>query len=226
MIRKVCLALVCIALSTTSANAALIGKATLVKQPPGSPFSAPDAALGAPWVSYQLSVESNNPAELIGAVDVTINGNKLHQRWNDTDFDGVTDPSPQNPATSDGRGDSHLTAPAGSPFGSGPSETNTKTGSPLGSTPGATEYGVGNLSGAWGILVPSTTANLAYIVINSQDAGPSLDIRVTAATPTGATFNNGVALTGTDFFIPEPTTMGLLGLAMVGGLGFIRRRNG
>src|SRR5689334_21786941 len=126
MIRKVSLALLCVALMAASAQAALMAVATPVKTPPGTPFLAPDAALGAPWVSYQLSVTSTNPAELIGAVDVTINGNKLHQRWNDTDFDGITDPSAQNPSVSDGRGDSHLTAPAGSPFGLGPNETNTK----------------------------------------------------------------------------------------------------
>jgi hypothetical protein len=224
MIRKVSLALLCVALTAGSAHAALIAQATLVKQPPGNPFTAPDAGLGAPWVSYQLSVTSTDPLELIGAVDVQINGNKLHQRWQDADFDGITDPTP-NGAPSNGRGDSHLTAPAGSPFGQGPGETNTKAGSPLTSTPGTTEYGVGNLSGAWGILVPGLSANLAYIVINSADATPSFDIRVTAATPTGQPFNQGVALDGEDFFIPEPATMSLLGLALVACLGF-RRRNG
>ena len=152
-------------------RAALIGTATFVKKPPGTPFLAPDAALPSPWASYQLSVTSTVVGELIGAVDVSITGNKLHQRWNDIDFDGVTDPSPQNQTTQDGRGDSHLTAPCGSPFGAGPVETNTKTGSPLPSNPGVTEYGVGNLSGAWGILVPVQTANLAYIVINPNDPG-------------------------------------------------------
>ena len=42
-----------------SSFGALVGTATLVKEPPGTAFGAPDAALGAPWVSYILSVQGN-----------------------------------------------------------------------------------------------------------------------------------------------------------------------
>jgi hypothetical protein len=146
------------ALLATPVNSAVLGYAYEVKRPADYPFLAPEAALGSPWVAYQLTLQTT-AGELIGAVDISITGNALHQRWAEMDFDGVTDPSPQNPATSDGRGDSHLTAPAGSPFGFGPTETNTKTGSPLPGVPHSIEYGVGNLSGAWGILAPTTTAN-------------------------------------------------------------------
>src|SRR3712207_3534561 len=82
-------------LTVTSGSAfgAIIPRAALVANPPATPFQVPDAALPAPWQSYQLSLEATD-GELIGAVDVTING-PLHQRWQDVDFgNGVTEPSP------------------------------------------------------------------------------------------------------------------------------------
>lgn len=165
---------------------ALIPTATLVKDPSaGSNFGAPDAALPAGWVSYQLSLNAT-AGEKVGAVDVSITGGVLHQRWTDVDFDGTTDPTP-NGAASDGRGDSHLTAPAGSPFGSGPTETNSKTGSPLTSNPGSTEYGLGNLSGAWAILNPTATTNLAYLVFKKSDQS-KINITVKSADPLGNSF--------------------------------------
>ena len=165
---------------------------------------------------------SATPGELIGAVDVSITGNQLHQRWTDFDFDFLTDPTPNG--TNNGQGDSHLLAPAGSPFGAGPTETNSKTGSPLTSTPGSIEYGLGNLSGAWGILVPGQTANLAYLVFNSNDVS-KLNISVKAAQAvTGAPILSPSGRTELNEPFPEPSTITLLVLAMVGGLGAFRRR--
>ncbi|MFO0790366.1 MAG: PEP-CTERM sorting domain-containing protein [Pirellulales bacterium] len=225
MVRKSFFALAAVLVVAASSNAAIIGVATKVKDPgAGNNFGAPDAGLPAGWVAYQLSVQST-AGEPIGAIDFSTSGGKLHQRWTDTDFDGTTNPSPNGPA-SDGRGDSHLTAPAGSPFGSGPSETNSTTGSPLVSTPGTTEYGLGDLSGAWAILAPSTTANIAYLVFKESD-GPQIILSAKAADPTGLIFPT---LTNASFggpfvesTIPEPATVTMIGLAIFGAFGLRRR---
>lgn len=220
-------AVLALVLTAASANAAIIGVATPVKNPPGTPFLAPDASLPAPWVSYQLSL-SSTAGELIQAIDVAFTGNKLHQRWADIDFDGIEDPTPQG-AASNGRADSAITAPAGSPFGLPASETNTGAGSPQPQNPGTTLYGLGNLQGAWAVPTAGTTANIAYIVFNSQDVAangfPNFQVTVKSADPTGAAF---AQLDITSFEglrqIPEPTSIALIGLAFAGCFGFIRRR--
>jgi hypothetical protein len=152
-------------------------------------------------------------------VDVSITGGVLHQRWTEEDLLSQTNPTPLGPA-SNGRGDSHLTPPAGSLFGFGPTETNSKTGSPLTSNPGISEYGLGDDFGAWAILAPTATTNLAYIVLKKGDI-PNIQIAVKSADPSGTAFPT---LTASQFFVPEPTTVAMLGLAIVGGLGVSRRR--
>ena len=61
-----------------SVEGAVMGVATLHAIPPGVPFTSPDSALGAPWVSYSLDLQST-AGELIGAIDAEIKG-PLHQR--------------------------------------------------------------------------------------------------------------------------------------------------
>jgi hypothetical protein len=205
---------------------ALIPTATLVKDPSvGNNFLAPEAALGSLWIADQLSLVAT-AGEVVGAVEVTINGNKLHQRWRDNDFDGIVDPTPIGTA-SDGRADSHLTPPVFAPFAAGPTETNTLTGSPLTSTPGAIEYGLGNLFGAWGILTPTATTNLAYIVLKRSDL-PFFAVNIQSADPTGHAYPTIFSMSSFKFSDaptePEPSTMTLLGLATICGVGRSRWR--
>ena len=129
-----------------------------------------------------------------------------------------------------------MTAPAGSPFGFGPIETNTHLGSPLTSTPGVIEYGLGNLSGAWGIFTPTATTNIAYLVFKGFNNPiddwyfSGIGITVEAATPTGAAIlTTGGSRLLTDFIAvpltgPEPSSAILLGLGLLSGFGFSRRR--
>ncbi len=209
------LAVALVALTFSSvANAGVIGSATQIAAPP---FLAPDAALVG-FSAFQISVASDDPNDVITAVDVRIQG-QLHQRWQDTDFDFVADPTPVGPPAN-GRGDSHLTPLAGALVGSAPSEDNSGAGSPLPS--GVFTYGLGTfLSGAWGIPGPSQTgsANLAYIVIPE---GSQFDVQfnVQVATNLGGTFSLG----GSDFFIPEPTSMSLAGFALA-SVVLMRRRS-
>lgn len=218
-----------------ASRGALIPTATLVKDPSrGANFLAPEDALGIPWAAYQLSIVAT-AGEKIGAVDLAITGNALHQRWRDNDFDGVVDPSPTG--TADGRGDSRITAPAGSPFGAPATETNTRMGSPLTSTPGSIEYGLGNLSGAWAILTPSATTNLAYVVVKNADLGvfptasyvdfPDLHITIKSATPTGTSYPSlfdPIFEVDNVSSTPEPSTITMACLATMCAVGGSRRR--
>lgn len=217
------------AVSGRMVYAGVVVSALLVSSPPEVPFNFPEEGLGSPWVAYQLCMCGTN-GDVIGAVDVSITGNKLLQRWRDNDFDGVVDPSPVGVAY-DGRGDSHLTPPTGSPFGLGPTETNTKAGGPLTSIPGTIEYGLGDLSGAWAILNPTPTAvnNIAYIVVNKVSAA-NLNITIKSATPSGGVLPtiDGVDVFPWGFFptgqCPEPASVVYAGISLIGGCGLVRRR--
>jgi hypothetical protein len=203
-----------LAANVQAATGSLVALATLVKNPPGTPFNAPEAALPADWVAYQISLQAL-PGNSIASVDVVIDG-PLHQRWSDVDFDGVTDQS-LNGAASNGRGDSELTAPVGSAFTRAAMELNSKSGSPLTSNPGTTEYGLGGISGAWTLPTPTTIANVAYLVFPKSQLG-QMQITINATDASGAPFQT---ITLSDLFltrIPEPPSclLMLAALAVVG----------
>ena len=177
------LAIICIAALESGSNAAVVTVISLVSDPPGTPFLAPEAALDSSWASYQLILQST-AGEQIQAVDVRVSGT-LHQRWTDVDLDGVPDPTPTG-SVSDGRGDSHLTSPSNALFGLGPLENNSGGGSPLPSVPGVTAYGVGSvLRAAWAYNgIPTTNAQIAYVVI-PRNSLSQLKYTVYAANPVG-----------------------------------------
>ena len=198
------------------ASAAIIGAATLIKNPAAVPFGAPDAALGSPWESWQLSVVATAGAT-IQAIEANITG-QLHQRWApDPDNEGAFLPTAQSiNATS---GDSHLMAPTGSLFGIGPTEDNPGTGSPLASTASA-KYGVGTLlQGAWALVGGNagSSANVAYLVIPKHtEFDTNISVRV------GDSLGNIETLTATDFFPveeflnPDVTPLDLVSIALNG----------
>jgi hypothetical protein len=251
-------ALMLVLVCGVTAEAALIGSATLVRDPSGQAgpatvaFGPPEAALGAPWVSYQLSATSDEGdiASWSFRIDTM-----LHQRWSDGDFDD----DPSNGKTLTGpvngpNGDSHLTPAAGALAGAGigaPDEDNdylppdpdsplTDTYSP-GEFTGGIAWGVGSfLKGDYGLLLVTQgpTANIAKIVIPwdkflegfdeptlpRNDVDRLVQITFRAGNAVGQQI--GDTLDECDFFscIPEPTTAMLAGLALVGLVGFGRRR--
>lgn len=195
MLRKsVFLALVVALAAGSMAQAAVIATRTLKADPPGVAFASPDAALAAPWQSWSLDV-STNAGELIGGLDVLING-QLHQRWTPGEDDNGNPVNlPTGNSGNQTNGDSHLRALTGALFAAGPTEDNSGDGSPLPDTATAF-YGVGTtLSGIWGVpgASQSTSAALAYIVIPT---GTTPTITVKVADPGGNIIGN---LTAADF---------------------------
>lgn len=188
--RMAALAVATVLLGGAWAQAAIIGSATLVKDPSAAlPFGPPDAALGAPWVSYKLSLSASD-GDLIQAVVANISG-QLHQRWSSSGFDGVYDTATGN-STNLANGDSHflaITAGSAMLFANGPNEDNPASGSPLSpSNTESTGWGVGtSMSATFGPTGAGLAAmDVAYIVV-PKGSEPSLDIRVDVLNPAGDT---------------------------------------
>jgi hypothetical protein len=202
-------------------EAAIVGTVTKVKDPAiGLPFAAPEAALGAPWVSYLVGLKST-AGEILGAADFEITG-QFHQRWEFSDDDGDFYPTPRSSDVA--TGDSHLLIAPGVIIGAGPLEDSSSVGSPLLDVPGLRDYGVGTkLRGAWELKHPWTTiADLAYIVVRS-DSEPFTDITVDVYDQDGIIDT----LTKSDFtswIVPEPSAAVLFVLATTTWASFARRR--
>jgi hypothetical protein len=221
--RAVVAAIVSVVFAAAASNAAVTGTATLIKDPSiGLPFAAPDSALGAPWVSYLLTIQAT-AGERIQAIDAHIKGS-LHQNWTGVDCSGGGFCGGTFNSTNETNGDSHALAPPEALLLDFGGEDNSFMGSPF-SDPLVDAYGVGTyLRGVWtfqGINGWRSQAKVAYLVI-PRGAERTLDIRIQVGDPTGEVIAD---LRARSFFVPEPSTAILAG-TLVLGASFIRPRRG
>ncbi len=205
-------------LCSTVAQAGVIGVATLVA-PPFVADADGQTLTDPTWVAYQLSLVTDDGSN-ITAIDVSQGAGRgifatFHQQQ--LLFPAAADTPNGAPNTL--QSDSHLTPITGALTGEASAEDNNGVNASNMVDNPFFNYGTGTfLTGAWGIPGPSQsdTAQLAYIVI-PVGSEPSINIQISVASANG-TF----VLDESAFFIPEPASMSLAGLAL--GAIFLGRR--
>jgi hypothetical protein len=214
----------CAALGLASASQAAVIATVIDKGVPAGAGGAP-VATGYHGLVLHLQSDTGN----ISAVDLSgargFNGPMI-QRWNDSDSDGVFESSPgpsnvANTTATPANFDSHFMGVAANLLvGSALTENNvfTPPGTQLAPFPAnndSTVYGNGSsLKGAYGIAGPAQSPGLdvAYLVVKD---GTSVPWSAQVSTANGTFDVAGVVA------IPEPTTLSLAGL---GVLGLVARR--
>jgi hypothetical protein len=203
------------------------------------------------WVSYALGVKtdaaSTAAGDRIGAFNISIStagpAGGLLQRWTTSDGE-IYDTSSPTQTSLTTVGDSYWIIPLGSPVAFAQENRVTKLNNSDTTTPGFTtvhrgevgdssifegirNYAIGTtMAAAWGLTasqqnaqVPGSVVNFAYIVFPRAYDPNNLIISGLVQR-----YNNGQATGPPDVIgAPEPGTLTLLSLALIGGLGFRRR---
>lgn len=205
------------------------------------------------WVSYALGV-TKAATETVSSFNIVLtstgSAGGFHQRWGFDDVNGTYTNATPSSTTAGTSGDSHLVLPSTAVVGVAPQEnriakgTDADTTTPgfitanLGISQDVRNWGIGtSMTGAWGFNAADQAAQtsfvpFAYIVIpRGADPRTILGTGILAQAATtlqGGGAGPGYQFTAADFFpsavVPEPATMSLFGLALV-GFGFIRRRS-